>query len=223
MDDRGNPSAHDILSFGPFHLIAAERLLKKAGEPVHLGGRALDILITLVERAGEVVSRRELISRVWSDVTVEEANLRVHIASLRKALGDGRDGARYIANVPGRGYSFVAPVQRSAQIGPTPGVSVRPVKFQTLPARLQRMVGRDEIIKALCSESLLDGSSVSWELAALARQLWLSPSRTGWRQISATRSASWTSLLSATVRLLFRLSRRQSDVSVKPKTRCRDC
>jgi predicted ATPase/DNA-binding winged helix-turn-helix (wHTH) protein len=152
MDDRGNPVAHDILSFGPFHLIAAERLLKKAGEPVHLGGRALDILITLVERAGEVVSRKELISRVWSDVTVEEANLRVHIASLRKALGDGRDGARYIANVPGRGYSFVAPVQRSAQIGPITGVSVRPVKFQTLPARLQRMVGRDEIIKALCSE-----------------------------------------------------------------------
>src|ERR1700749_1702473 len=110
---------HVVVSFGPFHLFAIERQLKKGDEALQLGGRALDTLIALVERAGEVVTQRELISRVWPDVTVEEANLRVHIASLRKALRDGREGARYIVTVSGRGYSFVAPVTRST-LRPSP-------------------------------------------------------------------------------------------------------
>ena len=115
MNDRRNPQPKDVLSFGPFSLFAAERLLKKADEPIPLGGRALDILIALVERAGEVVTHKELISTVWPDVTVEEANLRFQMAALRKALGDGRDGARYVSNVAGRGYCFVAPVTRSTR------------------------------------------------------------------------------------------------------------
>src|SRR5580700_3908465 len=110
MDQRDSIQANSVSSFGLFRLFAAERLLKKGDQPLPLGGRALDILIALVERAGEVVTRRELIARVWPNVTVEEANLRVHIASLRKALGDGREGARYVTNVPGQGYCFVAPV-----------------------------------------------------------------------------------------------------------------
>jgi predicted ATPase/DNA-binding winged helix-turn-helix (wHTH) protein len=139
-----------VASFGPFRLYTAERLLEKAGEPLQLGGRALDILIALVERAGEVITRNELISRVWPDVIVEEANLRVHVAGLRKALGDGRDGARYIANVTGRGYCFVAPVIRSASQRSFP--PVRPVvidRLPKLPARLTRMVGRDDTVRAL--------------------------------------------------------------------------
>src|SRR6267142_3601755 len=133
-----------VASFGPFRLIEAERLLMKEDGPVSVGGRALDILIVLIERAGDVVCRRELIDRVWPDVIVEEANLRVHVAGLRKALGDGRDGARYVANVPGRGYCFVAPVIRSASQRSFP--AVRPVvtdRLPKLPARLTRMVGRD--------------------------------------------------------------------------------
>src|SRR6202166_685314 len=120
MNDRRTLQLQDVLSFGPFSLFAAERLLKKADEPIPLGGRALDILIALAERAGEVVSHEELISTVWPDVTVEYANLRVHIAALRKALGDGRDGARYVSNVTGRGYCFVAPVTRSSAKQPVP-------------------------------------------------------------------------------------------------------
>ena len=89
MDDRDNQCPDNVVSFGPFRLFAAERLLKKGDEPVLLGGRSLDVLIMLVERAGEVVTRKELISRVWPDVTVEEANLRVQINGLRKALGEG--------------------------------------------------------------------------------------------------------------------------------------
>src|SRR4029077_17610342 len=114
-----------LASFGPFRLFTAERQLKKGDDAVPLGGRALDTLIALVERAGEVVTQRELLSRVWPDVTVDEANLRVHIAGLRKVLGDGPEGARYIATVPGRGYCFVAPVTLSTpQSAPSSQVAV---------------------------------------------------------------------------------------------------
>jgi DNA-binding winged helix-turn-helix (wHTH) protein len=136
---------HGAVSFGPFHLFDAERQLKKGEEKLQVGGRALDTLIALVERAGEVVSQKELISRVWPDVTVQEANLRVHIASLRKALDDGREGARYIMTVPGRGYSFIAPVTRSV---PQPTQSKQAVvsdRPQRLPPKLNRMIGRDDI------------------------------------------------------------------------------
>jgi DNA-binding winged helix-turn-helix (wHTH) protein len=98
--------------FGPFKLSVGERLLKRGEEALPIGGRALDLLTVLVERAGEVISQKELIARAWPDVVVEKANLRVHIASLRKVLRDGLDGARYISNVAGRGYCFVAAVAR---------------------------------------------------------------------------------------------------------------
>ena len=104
----------DVLSFGPFALVVSERLLMKEGAPVELGSRTLDILIALVSRPNEVVSKRELLAQVWPDVTVEEGSLRFHIAGLRKALGDGKDGARYITTRAGRGYCFVAPISRSA-------------------------------------------------------------------------------------------------------------
>jgi predicted ATPase/DNA-binding winged helix-turn-helix (wHTH) protein len=143
--------AREIASFGPFRLLTAERLLLKEHEPVALGGRALDILIALVERPGEVVSRRDLIKRVWPDVTVEETNLRVHVAGLRKALGDGQDGARYITNVPRRGYCFVAPVLRSAAAQPAVATAAPASRPQRLPTLLARMVGREETVAALCS------------------------------------------------------------------------
>src|SRR4029077_1923400 len=116
-------------------------------------GRALDILIALTERAGEVVTHRELISAVWPDVTVEEANLRAQIAALRKALGDGRDGARYISNITGRGYSFVAPVTRSTAARTVPVTGGTPTeRVQKLPPRLTRMVGRDDTVRSLAEQ-----------------------------------------------------------------------
>jgi len=103
------PPAAIRLRFGPFELNVAERSLKKANQVIPLGGRAYDILVALLESAGEVVEKAELIARAWPDVTVEEGSLRVHLSALRKALGDGQFGNKYIANIPGRGYSFVAP------------------------------------------------------------------------------------------------------------------
>ncbi len=141
MDDRGNPRPDHIVSFGPFRLFATERLLMKGDESVLLGGRALDILIALIEQAGEVLTRKALISRVWSDVTVEKANLRVHVSALRKALGDGHDGARFVVNVPGQGYCFVARVTRvtAERLLPPVEAAVSHVP-KNLPARLTRMV-----------------------------------------------------------------------------------
>jgi DNA-binding winged helix-turn-helix (wHTH) protein len=91
-------------AFGPFLLLPAKQLLMKSGKPVQLGSRAFEILTALVERAGDLVSKEELIRRVWPDTVVEESNLKVHIASLRRVLEDGRDGNRYVVNVSGRGY-----------------------------------------------------------------------------------------------------------------------
>jgi predicted ATPase/DNA-binding winged helix-turn-helix (wHTH) protein len=150
MNDRHNSQSNEVLSFGSFSLFTAERLLKKAGQPIPLGGRTLQMLIALAERAGEVLSHKELISSVWSDVTVDGSSLRFHIGALRKALGDGRDGARYISNVAGRGYCFVAPVTRSSarqSIQVTENSTTE--RVQKLPPRPARMVGRDDTVRAL--------------------------------------------------------------------------
>jgi predicted ATPase/DNA-binding winged helix-turn-helix (wHTH) protein len=153
MSDHRNPEPEDVLSFGPFSLFAAERLLKKGDEPIPLGDRALDILIALAERPGEVVTRKDLISTVWPDVTVEEANLRFQMAAVRKALGDGRDGARYISNISGRGYCLVAPVTRSRTARAVPVTAIATTeRVQRLPPRPARMVGRDDTVRSLAQQ-----------------------------------------------------------------------
>ena len=113
------PSPPDgvVLSFGRFVLSPSERLLTEDGVPVELGARTLDTLIALASRPNQVLGKRELMAEVWPDVTVDEGSLRFHIAGVRKALGDGKDGARYIATLAGRGYCFVAPVTRSRGAG----------------------------------------------------------------------------------------------------------
>jgi predicted ATPase/DNA-binding winged helix-turn-helix (wHTH) protein len=121
------------------------------GEPLHLSSRALDILIALVERAGETIRNDQLIARTWPETVVAENALRVHVAALRKTLGDGRAGKRYIVNNPGRGYTFVAPVTREIRhLAPaaTDGTSAA----GNLPVSLTRIVGRDEIIAALATQ-----------------------------------------------------------------------
>jgi DNA-binding winged helix-turn-helix (wHTH) protein len=84
--------------FGSCRLIPAQRMLLDDGKPLRLGSRALDILIALVESAGKTVHKDRLIARTWPDMVVDEGALRVHVAALRMALGDGRAGRRYIAN-----------------------------------------------------------------------------------------------------------------------------
>ena len=140
------------LSFGPFTLLVGERLLTKGGAPVELGARALDLLIVLVSTPNEVVGKKELMARVWPDVRVEEGSLRFHMAGLRKALGDGVAGARYITTLAGRGYCFVAPVSpASAQREEAPDAPAR-FRHANLPNRLSRMIGREADVAALSAQ-----------------------------------------------------------------------
>ena len=157
-------SADQVLSFGPFRLMPGQRVLLEGEQPLRLGSRAFDILVTLAERAGEVVSNAELMARVWPNTIVDPGALRVHLFGLRKALGDGRGEQRYIVNVPQQGYCFVAPVERvAAPVRPAafgepaaqgPG---QPVVFDAaaiapLPVLLTRVVGRDELVGSLVRE-----------------------------------------------------------------------
>jgi predicted ATPase/DNA-binding winged helix-turn-helix (wHTH) protein len=132
------------LRFGPFELSIRERVLRRDGVALPLGSRALDILIYLAERPGEVITNQELIDHVWSGVTVEEGSIRVHVAAIRKALDDGKFGNRYIANIKGRGYSFVGTV-----VSLIDGTESRSAEFRYqsgLPARPIMMIGRDSML-----------------------------------------------------------------------------
>jgi signal transduction histidine kinase len=129
-----------VIAFGHFRLRAAERLLEKDGVRLKLGSRALDILIALVERAPEVVSKRELLARVWPGLVVDEGSLRFHISALRKVLGDGGSGATYVANVTGRGYCFAAPILRSVA-KPPPAESLRAEPVATQPRHNAPAIG----------------------------------------------------------------------------------
>src|ERR1700692_3758074 len=141
----GSPSAIR-LRFGPFELNVAERSLKKANQVIPLGGRAYDILTALLEPAGDVVAKSELITKAWPDVTVEEGSLRVHLSALRKALGDGQFGNKYIASMPGQGYSFIAPVARLPAVHDRGNASAG---LSNVPPALGRMVGRDNAVREI--------------------------------------------------------------------------
>ncbi|KJC42276.1 transcriptional regulator [Bradyrhizobium sp. LTSP885] len=144
--------ATEVRSFGPFSLIASERRLTKDGAPIELSARAFDILVVLLSHPNEVVSKKDLLAQVWPDVIVEEGSLRFHMTYLRKALGDGKAGARYIATLPGRGYCFVAPVSRpDIQRDDTPAVAGN-FPHANLPTRQSRVVGRDEDVLKLSAQ-----------------------------------------------------------------------
>jgi len=146
------PLDEQAFSFGTFRLYRARKQLLEDGRPVRLGSRALDILIALVERAGELVGKDELVAFVWPRTIVEESSLRVHVAALRKVLGDGQAGARYILNQPGRGYSFIAPVTRVREPRDAIAYPAADDRLSRFPARLTRMLGRAESVAILASQ-----------------------------------------------------------------------
>ena len=144
LSTMSSDSVPTTLKFGPFELSIRQRVLRRDGVVLPLGSRAIDILTYLAERPGEVVGKKQLIDRVWSDVSVEEGSLRVHVAAIRKALADGQFGNRYVANVQGRGYSFVGQVTRVED-----GAIDRRDRAQDevgLPAQLLRMIGREAVL-----------------------------------------------------------------------------
>ncbi|HYF88034.1 ATP-binding protein [Azospirillum sp.] len=144
----GGPAA-PFSEFGPFRLFPTERRLTKQGETVPLGGRALDILLLLVRNAGKVVTKQELIAQVWKGVSIDESGLRAQVASLRRVLGDGVNGVRYIINVAGQGYCFVHPLTEPGT--PHPSSPIDPIRRRgtPLPRRSTSMVDREEDTRAI--------------------------------------------------------------------------
>src|SRR5262245_3773529 len=104
-----------LYEFGPFRLDVRERLLLRDGESVPLTPKAFDLLLALVEHHGHLLEKDELLKLVWPDTLVEEANLYSNVSLIRKALGDGENGQRFIETVPRRGYRFVAGVREMGE------------------------------------------------------------------------------------------------------------
>jgi predicted ATPase/DNA-binding winged helix-turn-helix (wHTH) protein len=153
----------DALAFGPYRLYPARQFLLHGEKPLRLGSRAMSLLIVLVERAGELVTKEELIEKAWPETYVEEVNLRVHVAAIRRALADNRHEPAYIANIAGRGYRFVAEVRKSLAAPASPGIepAVLPTRRHGLPTPLTRIIGRDDVISSIVS--LLD----QWRLVSI--------------------------------------------------------
>jgi predicted ATPase/DNA-binding winged helix-turn-helix (wHTH) protein len=182
--------ADDSLRFGHFELRQKQRLLLAGGMPVPLGSRAFDILCALVQGAGELISKDELLAKVWPSTNVVEGSLRVHMAGLRKALGDGRKGQRYIVNIPARGYSFVAPIERASGEAPAAPAPSAPRRDSTsLPTPLHRIVGRDQDAEALRERlgsqrlvTLVGAAGIGKTTLAIsvAATLLEQPARAGW-------------------------------------------
>lgn len=136
-------------AFGPFVLVPERQLLLRGEKPVRIGGRALDLLTALVERPGDLVSKSELLSLVWPDTTVDEANLKVNMAAVRRALEEGPGSSRYIATVVGRGYRFVAPVEVRGAVDVPAEVAVPSGPGHNLPLASSRLFGRDDTVAAI--------------------------------------------------------------------------
>jgi DNA-binding winged helix-turn-helix (wHTH) protein len=107
-------AAERTLEFGRFCVLLRQRQLVADGRPIELGTRALDLLLILLEADGELVTKDELLCRVWPGIVVAEENLKVQISALRKALGEDRD---FIRTDFGRGYRFTAAVRSAVTWG----------------------------------------------------------------------------------------------------------
>ena len=141
--------SNQAIGFGPYRIYPAQRLVLEGEQPLRLGRRAMDILLILLAHAGEVVSKQALMAGVWPDSVVEDINLRVHMAALRKALGDGQAGQRYIVTVAQRGYSFVAPILQQNIDQQPAGTHVG---RHNLPLRRTRMIGRQMLVDSLMTQ-----------------------------------------------------------------------
>lgn len=136
-------------SFGPFRLFPGQRALRKDSAVVALGSRAFDMLVAMVDRSGQVLTPAELMAIAWPGLVVDESNVRVQVANLRRALGCGRDGARYIGNVAGRGYCFVAPVDLIEPTVPAAAVTQAAGVQSRVPPPLDGAIGRDACVSEL--------------------------------------------------------------------------
>ena len=143
----------EAFEFGPYRLIPSKRILLAGQDHVELGSCAFDILALLLRHRGEVVSRRQILEQVWPGLTIDEANLRVQMSDLRRALGIAGEGSAYIKNVQGRGYVFVAPVKLLAPCKQTIPNATYSLTGR-LPSRSQCVIGRNDTVQTVVSQIL---------------------------------------------------------------------
>ena len=124
----------EAFGFGPFRLLVTRRELMAHGVPVPVGQRAFEILLLLVSRHGELVTKDELMTAVWPGIVVEENNIQVHVSALRKVLAKAGDAGRYLVTIPGRGYRFVAPVECDSANEPNRPTTAVPGQAATVAA-----------------------------------------------------------------------------------------
>lgn len=153
--DVPSPSLVDPFLFGSFSLHRKQRQLFRNAVPIAIGSRALDLLIALTERPGELLEKAELIACAWPKVVVEECNLRAQIVALRRALRED-DGAEYIVNIPGRGYRFTASTTGEEEVHREPC----DLHFSRLPSLVTTPVGHAQTLDRL-DEQLASGSLLS--------------------------------------------------------------
>ncbi|TCR98707.1 putative ATPase [Rhizobium sp. BK418] len=140
-------SKQTAYKFGNFRLMPEAQALLHNGQPVGLGGRGFDILTLLVRRAGEVVSKADLFAHVWPDYIVHDHNLKVNVGNLRRSLAKLDPAADYIATIPGRGYKFVAALERDS---PPPARQVASTTSHYIaPPRIGQLLGREDAIRQL--------------------------------------------------------------------------
>src|ERR1044071_7277968 len=111
MHDPMEKQSRSVYYFGEYQADLTRRVLFRSGQPVDLNPKSFDLLAVMIERPGVVLSKNELLDAVWPEQYVEEKNLAVQVGALRKVLGETKTENRFIATVPGRGYSFVAPLR----------------------------------------------------------------------------------------------------------------
>lgn len=172
-----------VLVFGPFALHRASQQLLRGDQAVRIGSRAFTLLVDLVESAGQLRTREQLEARVWPRSIVEETSLRVHMSALRKALGDGCDGARYIENIPGCGYSFIGTVTRVGDLHAAPAAArtfshlvgreseLQSLREQCTRSRLLTIVGPGGIGKTALAAAVTETASQRFEDGFLAVDL----------------------------------------------------
>jgi predicted ATPase/DNA-binding winged helix-turn-helix (wHTH) protein len=148
-------------AFGPFRLDVVRRELTVHGVAVMMGQRAFDVLLALVARHGQLVTKDELMAEVWPGIVVEENNIQVHVSALRKALGSAGDGERYLLTVAGRGYRFVAPVESiahaAAKSGANEGAATTAwpgpsAAAHNLPQQLTTLIGREADLAGIATQ-----------------------------------------------------------------------
>jgi TolB-like protein/DNA-binding winged helix-turn-helix (wHTH) protein/Tfp pilus assembly protein PilF len=156
--------------FGAFRLDPVEHVLLRAGARVPLTPKAFETLLALVENAGHILEKDDLLKRAWPDTFVEEGTLARNISTLRKALGDDAEGKTYIETIPRRGYCFVVPVKQVPEEGIGTSSAMRTEPHATTHSEPQNFLSPHWLVAALALAILLAAAYALWQSSSYLRR-----------------------------------------------------